>query len=69
MLNVLVPEVVLQGPRVVAVVSELEPASMAKHVWMDREWHLGGLANALDEAVETDGADWSTALGGECQGD
>jgi hypothetical protein len=38
---------------------------MAKHVWMDREWHLGGLANALDEAVETDGADWSTALGNE----
>ena len=57
MLNVLVPEVVLQGPRVVAVVGELEPAGMAKHVWVDREWHLGGLADALDEAVETDGAD------------
>jgi hypothetical protein len=43
-LNVLVPEVVLQGPRVVAVVGELEPAGMAKHVRVDREWHLGGLA-------------------------
>src|SRR6266699_1189526 len=43
-LNVLVPEVVLQGPRVVAIVGELEPARMAKHVWVDREWHLGGLA-------------------------
>jgi len=50
-----VPEVVLQRPRVVAIVSELEPASMPKHVGMDREWHLGGLAEALDEAVETDG--------------
>jgi hypothetical protein len=52
MLNVLVPEVVLQSPRVVAVVGELEATGMAKHVWVDREWHLGGLADALDEAVE-----------------
>src|SRR5262249_15957184 len=29
-LNVLVPEVVLQGPRVVAVVGQLEPTGMAK---------------------------------------
>jgi len=29
-LNVLVPEVLLQGPRVVAIVGELEPAGMAK---------------------------------------
>ena len=60
-LDVLVPEVVLQGPRVVAVVGELEPASMPKHVGMDREWHLGSLSDALDEAVETDGADWPPA--------
>ena len=46
-LNVLVPEVVLQRPRVVAIVGELEPAGMAKHVWVDREWHLGGLPEAL----------------------
>ena len=38
MLNVFVPEVVLQGPRVVAVVRELEPTGMAKHVWVYREW-------------------------------
>src|SRR5262249_41449273 len=56
-LNVLVAQVVLQGPRVVAIVRELEPAGMAKHVRVDREWHLGGLPEALDEAVETDGAD------------
>jgi hypothetical protein len=30
---------------------------------VDREWHPGGLADALDESVETDGADWPAALG------
>ena len=54
-LDVLVPEVVLQGPGVVAIVGELEPTGMAQHVGVDREWHLGGLADALNEAVETDG--------------
>jgi hypothetical protein len=47
-----VPEVVLQGPRVVTIVRELEPTGVAKHVRVDREWHLGGLADALDESVE-----------------
>jgi hypothetical protein len=45
-LDVLVPEVVLQGPRVVAIVGELEPAGMAQHVGVDGEWHLGDLAEA-----------------------
>ena len=54
-LDVLVPEVVLQGPRVVAIVSQLEPTGMAKHVRVDREWHLGGFPEALDKPVETDG--------------
>jgi hypothetical protein len=67
-LDVFVPEVVLQGPRVVAIVGELEATGMAEHVWVDREWHLGGFADALDEAVETDGADWSAALGNEYVG-
>ena len=49
------PEVVLQGARVVAIIGELEPTGMAKHVRVDREWHLGGLAEALDEPVEADG--------------
>ena len=49
------PEVVLQGPGVMAIVRELEPAGMAKHVWVDGEWHLGGLPEALDEAVEPNG--------------
>jgi hypothetical protein len=38
---------------------------MAQHVWVDRERHLGDLSDALDESVETDGADWSAALGNE----
>ena len=52
-LDVLVPEVVLQGPRVVAIVGELEPTGMAKHVRVDREWHLGGLPEALDSETNT----------------
>jgi hypothetical protein len=64
-LNVLVAEIVLQGTGIVAIVGELEPAGMAKHVWVDREWHIRSLADALDEPVETDGADWPTALGNE----
>ena len=59
------PEVVLQGSRVVAIVGELEPTGVAKHVWVDREWHLGGLAEALNESVETDGTDWPAAFGNE----
>ena len=64
-LDVLVPEVVLEGPRVVAVIRELEPAGMAEHVRVDREWHLGGLPDTLDEAMEADGADRPTALRNE----
>jgi hypothetical protein len=58
-LDVLVPEVVLHGPRVVPIIGQLKPAGMAKHVRVDRKWHLGGLPEALDEPVETDRADWS----------
>jgi hypothetical protein len=38
---------------------------MAQHVRVDREWHVSGLPDALDEAVEADGTDWSPALGNE----
>src|SRR5262249_26042567 len=67
-LSVLVPEIVLQSSRVVAIVGELEPTGMAKHVRVDREWHLGGLPEALNEPVETDGTDWPAALGNEYVG-
>src|SRR5215831_8384064 len=67
-LNVLVPEVVLQGPRVVAIIGELEPTGVAKHVRVDGEWHVSGFPEALDKPVETDGADWPAALGNEYVG-
>ena len=51
-LDILVAEVVLQSAGIVAVVGELVTAGVAQHVWMDREWHLGGLAEALDEMME-----------------
>ena len=55
----------LQRPRVVAIIGELKTTGMAQHVWVDRESHLGSLADALDEAVETDGTDWPAALGND----
>src|SRR5262249_61033796 len=64
-LNVLVAEVVLQGPRVVAIIGQLEPAGMAKHVRVDRKWHLRDRPEALDEPVETDGTHWPATLGNE----
>ena len=62
------PEVVLEGARVVAVIRELEPTGMAKHVRVDRKWHLGGLAETLDEPMETDGTDGPAALGNKYVG-
>src|SRR5262249_60375356 len=56
-LNVLVPEVVLQSPCVVAIIGELKPTGMAKHVGVGRKWHPCSLADALDEAVGTDRPD------------
>ena len=64
-LNALVPEIVLQGTGIMAIVGELEPTGMAKHVRVDGEWHLGGLPDTLDEAMEADGADRPTAFGNE----
>ena len=66
--DVLVREVVLQGSRIVTIIGQLEPARMAKHVRVDGEWQLGGLPEALDKPVETDGADWPAALGNEYVG-
>ena len=48
---VAVTESALQGPRVVAIVGELEPTGMAQH----------SLTDALDEAVEANRADWPAA--------
>src|SRR5262245_54217256 len=61
-LDVLVAEIVLQGSGIVPVVGKLIAARMPQHVRMQRERHLGGLAEPLDEMVEADGANWSAAL-------
>src|SRR5262249_12397781 len=55
----------LEGPRVVAIVGELKTTGMAQHVRVDRERHLGSLADALDEAVEANRTDWPASLGNE----
>ncbi len=55
----------LQSPCVVAIIGELKTTGMAQHVWVDRERHLGSLADALDEPVETNRTDWPAALGNE----
>src|SRR5262245_56548872 len=52
-LDVLVAKVVLQGPRVVAIVGELEPAGMAKHVRVDRDWHVSGFADSARVYAKT----------------
>src|SRR5262249_23948188 len=51
-----------------AIICELEPTGVAQHVRVDWEWHLGGLPEALDESMETDGTDWPAALGNEYVG-
>src|SRR5262245_58650317 len=48
------PEVVLQGARVVPVVGEFEPAGMAEHVRMHAEWHFGGLPEPRNHSAEAD---------------
>ena len=50
-LDVFVPEVVLQGAGVVAIVGELEATGMAQHVRMDGKRQLGGLAEPCDEVI------------------
>src|SRR5262249_51701662 len=51
-LDVLVAEVVLQRARIDTLIRELVSAGMAQHVRMDRERHLGGLAEALDQLLK-----------------
>src|SRR5262249_2357268 len=67
-LDVLVPEVVLQGSSVVAVIGQLEAAGVAQHVGMDCKRHLGGLAELHHEMVEAHRADGPTALRDEYVG-
>ena len=49
-------EIMLQCASVVAIVRELVSAGVPEHVRVDAKWHLGGLAEALDEPVKAYGA-------------
>ena len=64
-LNIPVSKVVLQRASIVAIIGEFVAASMAQHVRMDWEWHLGGFPEALDKPMEADWAHWSTPLRNE----
>jgi hypothetical protein len=61
-LDIFVSEIVLQSACVVSVVGKLEAAGVPKHVRMDGERHLCGLAEALDEMMETHRADRAATL-------
>ena len=48
-------EIMLERASIVAIVRKLVSAGVPEHVWVDAEWHLGGLTEALDEPVEAYG--------------
>jgi hypothetical protein len=50
------PEVVLQGSRVMPVVGEFEPAGVPQHVRVHAERHLGGLPEPRDHTAEANRA-------------
>jgi len=60
-----VSEVVLQRPRVVPVVRELEPAGVAEHVWVGGERQPGRQAGPGHELADVARGHRPTALGGE----
>src|SRR5215813_4980398 len=64
-LDVLVPEVVLERARVVAVIGEFEPAGMAQHVRMHVEGHLRGLPEPGNHPAEADRAHGRSPLAHE----
>ena len=61
-------EIVLQSASIVAVVGELEAASVTKHVRMDGEGHFGGLAKPCHKVMKAKRAHRPTTLGNEYMG-
>ncbi len=49
MLNVFVSQVMLDRPRIVTVIGELEPTGMAQHMWVDRKAQSCELAGPSDD--------------------
>ena len=64
-LDRLVAEIVLDGPRIVAVVGELVAAGVPQHVDVNREAELGPFANVLDLPIERIWREWCAAFAGE----
>jgi hypothetical protein len=64
-LDLLVAEIVLQDSGIVPIVGQLVPTRMPQHVRVQGERHPCGLAEPLDEMMETDRAHWSATLGDE----
>jgi hypothetical protein len=55
MLDILMPEIVLQGAGIVAIVGQFVPAGMPQHVRVNGEGHFGGLTETLDKPMEANG--------------
>ena len=68
MLDVLVPEISLERPRVVASIGQRKAAGMPEHVRMRLEAELRLDTSALNHPGETCGREWRSPLGGEDEG-
>ena len=62
MLDTLMAEIVLQRAGTMAILGELEAASVTKHVRMDGERHFGGLAKPCHEVMKAKRAHRPTTL-------
>jgi len=62
-LDVFVPQIVLDGAGVLTVVGELEPGRMSQHVRMDRHAQLGRIAGASEQLAEGGRGHRRAALG------
>src|SRR4051812_15478861 len=62
MLNVTVPQIMLDRPRVLPVVGQLVAGGVAQHVRMDRELDAGREAGSTDDLAHRIGAERRLAL-------
>src|ERR1019366_5568745 len=62
-LDVFVPQVVLDGTSILAVVGELEAGRMPQRVRMDRHAQLGRVASASEQLTERSGGHRRATLG------
>ena len=67
-LNVLVPEIGLEGSGIVSFVRQREAAGVSEHMRMGREAELRGLTNAPYKLGKARRREWRSPLGGEYEG-